>query len=205
MSDPVSFQSKPRLCFAGICTPSDRPSSATPTVRFVSISSPAGTAFRDFSARIQVSRFSIRTALNDADNKRRNPTTHINHLIPRTPPFRVLMTGTLDPTSEKSTMAGAPGDVKDRDMVDVVQDVSCEGIDELAVAAEGEERTTWFVWVLVACSTISGLLFGASRAHLAFRFTIELPIRLRLRYRCHIRRSGHHWIRPGSRTFIQWT
>ncbi|PFH48327.1 hypothetical protein AMATHDRAFT_65749 [Amanita thiersii Skay4041] len=33
-------------------------------------------------------------------------------------------------------------------------------IDELAVVAEGEERTTWFVWILVVCSTISGLLFG---------------------------------------------
>lgn len=33
-------------------------------------------------------------------------------------------------------------------------------INELSVVAEGEERTTWFVWALVACSTISGLLFG---------------------------------------------
>ncbi|KAF7762059.1 hypothetical protein Agabi119p4_8652 [Agaricus bisporus var. burnettii] len=33
-------------------------------------------------------------------------------------------------------------------------------ITELTVVAEGEERTTWFVWVLVSCSTISGLLFG---------------------------------------------
>jgi hypothetical protein len=33
-------------------------------------------------------------------------------------------------------------------------------LSELAVVAEGEERTTWFVWILVSCSTISGLLFG---------------------------------------------
>lgn len=33
-------------------------------------------------------------------------------------------------------------------------------INELAIVAEGEERTTWFVWALVTCSTISGLLFG---------------------------------------------
>ncbi|KAF9045183.1 general substrate transporter [Panaeolus papilionaceus] len=33
-------------------------------------------------------------------------------------------------------------------------------INELAVVAEGEEKTTWFVWILVLCSTISGLLFG---------------------------------------------
>lgn len=33
-------------------------------------------------------------------------------------------------------------------------------INELSVVAEGEERTTWFIWALVICSTISGLLFG---------------------------------------------
>jgi len=35
-----------------------------------------------------------------------------------------------------------------------------EDINELSVVAEGEERTTWFVWALVISSTISGLLFG---------------------------------------------
>lgn len=34
-------------------------------------------------------------------------------------------------------------------------------ISELTVVAEGEERTTWFVWLLVMCCSISGLLFGA--------------------------------------------
>ncbi|KAF9446461.1 general substrate transporter [Macrolepiota fuliginosa MF-IS2] len=42
---------------------------------------------------------------------------------------------------------------------DIVLDDSGE-INELSVVAEGEERTTWFVWALVTCSTISGLLFG---------------------------------------------
>ncbi|KAL5520883.1 hypothetical protein ACEPAF_2886 [Sanghuangporus sanghuang] len=31
---------------------------------------------------------------------------------------------------------------------------------ELTVVAEGEERTTWFVWILVLCCSIAGLLFG---------------------------------------------
>lgn len=35
-------------------------------------------------------------------------------------------------------------------------------ITELAVVAEGEERTTWFVWLLVFATSISGLLFGMS-------------------------------------------
>jgi len=43
---------------------------------------------------------------------------------------------------------------------DVVRDIDSGEINELAVIAEGEERTTWFVWILVMCSTISGLLFG---------------------------------------------
>lgn len=43
---------------------------------------------------------------------------------------------------------------------DVLRDIDSGDINELAVVAEGEERTTWFVWILVMCSTISGLLFG---------------------------------------------
>jgi len=44
---------------------------------------------------------------------------------------------------------------------DVMRDIDTGEINELVVVAEGEERTTWFVWILVLCSTISGLLFGA--------------------------------------------
>lgn len=44
---------------------------------------------------------------------------------------------------------------------EIVSDIDSGEINELAVVAEGEERTTWFVWILVMCSTISGLLFGA--------------------------------------------
>ncbi|KIM41211.1 hypothetical protein M413DRAFT_445258 [Hebeloma cylindrosporum] len=43
---------------------------------------------------------------------------------------------------------------------EVLRDIDSGEINELAVVAEGEERTTWFVWILVVCSTISGLLFG---------------------------------------------
>ncbi|KAF8064869.1 general substrate transporter [Lyophyllum atratum] len=46
------------------------------------------------------------------------------------------------------------------DLAEVVRDIDTGEINELAVVAEGEERTTWFVWILVLCSTISGLLFG---------------------------------------------
>ena len=35
-------------------------------------------------------------------------------------------------------------------------------ISEMVVVAEGEERTTIFVWLLVCISSISGLLFGKS-------------------------------------------
>lgn len=48
----------------------------------------------------------------------------------------------------------------------VVQEVghgAADGeIDEFALAAEGEQRTSWFIWMLVLCCSISGLLFGAS-------------------------------------------
>ncbi|KAF9497573.1 general substrate transporter [Pleurotus eryngii] len=42
----------------------------------------------------------------------------------------------------------------------VIADLDNGEINEMAVVAEGEERTTWFVWILVASSAISGLLFG---------------------------------------------
>lgn len=43
---------------------------------------------------------------------------------------------------------------------DVIRDIDSGEISEIAVVAEGEERATWFIWILVLCSTISGLLFG---------------------------------------------
>ncbi|THH00255.1 hypothetical protein EW026_g2249 [Hermanssonia centrifuga] len=43
---------------------------------------------------------------------------------------------------------------------DIAQLNAAGEISELAVIAEGEERTTWFVWLLVCCTSISGLLFG---------------------------------------------
>ncbi|KJA23746.1 hypothetical protein HYPSUDRAFT_39576 [Hypholoma sublateritium FD-334 SS-4] len=42
----------------------------------------------------------------------------------------------------------------------ILRDIDSGEINELAVVAEGEEKTTWFVWILVMCCTISGLLFG---------------------------------------------
>ncbi|KAG6896153.1 hypothetical protein C0992_009945 [Termitomyces sp. T32_za158] len=46
------------------------------------------------------------------------------------------------------------------DLAELARDMDTGEISELAVVAEGEEKTTWFVWILVLCSTISGLLFG---------------------------------------------
>ncbi|PPQ65920.1 hypothetical protein CVT24_011253 [Panaeolus cyanescens] len=68
--------------------------------------------------------------------------------------------------STRDTEVGTvKGDVEKRD--NQVSISSTDGLDfdsgeinELAVVAEGEERTSWFVWILVLCSTISGLLFG---------------------------------------------
>ncbi|KAF9462247.1 hypothetical protein BDZ94DRAFT_742230 [Collybia nuda] len=58
---------------------------------------------------------------------------------------------------DNSIDKGLQGNTK---LEDVIRDIDTGEINELAVVAEGEERTTWFVWVLVLCSTISGLLFG---------------------------------------------
>ena len=39
-------------------------------------------------------------------------------------------------------------------------DLPVNELAELTVVAEGEERPTFFVWLLVLCCGISGLLFG---------------------------------------------
>ena len=71
-----------------------------------------------------------------------------------------------------------------------------EVLAELTIAAEGEERTTWFVWLLVLCCSLSGLLFGS--------FILFVPISLlakisrRLRHWRHIWRIGFDWERFGS-------
>ncbi|KAK0499128.1 general substrate transporter [Armillaria luteobubalina] len=46
------------------------------------------------------------------------------------------------------------------DLLEVANDLDSGEINELAVVAEGEEKATWFVWTLVLCATVSGLLFG---------------------------------------------
>ncbi|EKM56642.1 uncharacterized protein PHACADRAFT_27439 [Phanerochaete carnosa HHB-10118-sp] len=43
---------------------------------------------------------------------------------------------------------------------DIAQLNAAGEISEIAVKAEGEDKITWFVWILVACTSISGLLFG---------------------------------------------
>ncbi|KAI6130608.1 general substrate transporter [Pisolithus thermaeus] len=48
----------------------------------------------------------------------------------------------------------------DVEIDDVARCAAAGEISEYAAVVEGEERTTWFVWLLVCCCTISGLLFG---------------------------------------------
>ncbi|KAI0356860.1 general substrate transporter [Trametes cingulata] len=57
--------------------------------------------------------------------------------------------------SEKARDAQAYEDIDG-----ITAKVASGEISEALVVAEGEERTTWFVWMLVACASISGLLFG---------------------------------------------
>ncbi|KAG9310116.1 general substrate transporter [Chiua virens] len=44
--------------------------------------------------------------------------------------------------------------------LEIAQCAAAGEMSEYAVTIEGEEQTTWFVWLLVSCCTISGLLFG---------------------------------------------
>jgi SP family myo-inositol transporter-like MFS transporter 13 len=61
----------------------------------------------------------------------------------------------LDEKRDPKSSRRGPEELKD------IRNTAITGeISEFAVVAEGEERTTWFVWLLVCCCTISGLLFG---------------------------------------------
>lgn len=74
----------------------------------------------------------------------------------------------------KSQTEGSMIEVSSLD--NILRDIDSGEINELAVVAEGEEKTTWFVWILVMCSTISGLLFGGLigylRQNVATRFLL---------------------------------
>ncbi|KAF9813399.1 hypothetical protein IEO21_05633 [Rhodonia placenta] len=71
-----------------------------------------------------------------------------------------MSTGSMDCLPDD--LRSSEKDLKGYD--EVAEDISkinaAGEISELAVVAEGEERTTWFVWLLVCCTSISGLLFG---------------------------------------------
>lgn len=71
----------------------------------------------------------------------------------------------LDEKHTSARQHAMAGEVYRNDLHDIVRDIDTGEINELVVVAEGEERTTWFVWILVLCSTISGLLFGAFSVH----------------------------------------
>lgn len=61
---------------------------------------------------------------------------------------------------EKVVPAGVEEAKSDVEIDDVTRCTAAGEISEFAAVVEGEERTTWFVWLLVCCCTISGLLFG---------------------------------------------
>lgn len=72
------------------------------------------------------------------------------------------------PRSESITSSDKP---TERQLEAALADKTENGeISELTVVAEGEERVTWFIWILIACSSISGLLFGAYSSWFSLRF-----------------------------------
>ena len=66
-------------------------------------------------------------------------------------------------SSEKHTVVQT--DELSPDLSNVIHDIDSGEINELAVVAEGEEKTSWFVWMLVLSATVSGLLFGTCGRH----------------------------------------
>jgi hypothetical protein len=95
------------------------------------------------------------------------PGEHGAHAIPSTPSGATPTphdSGFNDFSDEKRhhAIGNAPSDTHDGKLEDVkISDVGVGDVNEEEIVAEGEERTSWFVWLLVLCSAISGLLFGA--------------------------------------------
>ena len=79
-----------------------------------------------------------------------------------------MSTKDLKKESELKLDSPIMNDAKEQSSSDMLDFAGGE-LSELTVVAEGEERTTWFVWMLVSCATISGLLFGAPRDMLLSR------------------------------------
>ncbi|KAG9079576.1 myo-inositol transporter [Ceratobasidium sp. UAMH 11750] len=62
--------------------------------------------------------------------------------------------------SQYSKLPSENEHIDDEQIAEVARDQATGEISEAAVRAEGEEKVTWFVWILVFASSISGLLFG---------------------------------------------
>jgi MFS transporter, SP family, solute carrier family 2 (myo-inositol transporter), member 13 len=70
------------------------------------------------------------------------------------------MSSSVDEKHLDSESKASPVETTDEQVGAIFQKNRDGEISELVVVAEGEERTTLFVWLLIFCSSISGLLFG---------------------------------------------
>ena len=95
------------------------------------------------------------------------PGEHGAHSVPSIPSVTTPTPhdhGFNDFSDEKrhAAIGNAASDTHDGKLEDVkIAGVGVEDYNEEEIVAEGEERTSWFIWLLVLCSAISGLLFGA--------------------------------------------
>ena len=92
------------------------------------------------------------------------------------------------------------------------------GLDS-AVVVDGEDRVNFFVWLLVACSSISGLLFGASSIQFIPLLSVHdhshtngpsIVINVctavnRLRHWCHLWCARYHRFRSRSNGALLWS
>ena len=67
---------------------------------------------------------------------------------------------TFDEKKPRETWPEVQAEVSKDDHSDPSQGAEGNAEPDSAVVVDGEDRTNFFVWLLVACSSISGLLFG---------------------------------------------
>lgn len=95
----------------------------------------------------------------------------------------------LDEKKSRETWEDAPTEVtKDRGHSEPLETKG----DDLAIVADGEDRTNFFIWLLVVCSSISGLLFGALTHIWAVDMVNACAVTDRLRHWCHLWCARYH-------------
>lgn len=125
----------------------------------------------------------------------------------RSPTFRRLRLMMLDEKKSRETSQDIQAELSKDGNSDPLQEAKGNAGSDDAAFVDGEDRVNFFVWLLVACSSISGLLFGAPQFIPASRLRSLTygAVNFRLRYWCHLWCACYHRFRSWSNGALLWS